>query len=202
MDSVTGLRLQRPRTWLFLLVVLLAVAVGLRLAKHEANTKVMMYYGGWNTEEMFDATRWFTSGMYAPRNIEADGSTSHVTMLRNKPLKLTSQQVDQLPIVVAGVFFSADLTLDLEALAADQPDLSNSYRYAYSAFAKPNTPEDHYYLYLNWQKKQFVVTFSMDAQKPDKLAGKYVQEVHTDQPADAEHIKVFAEIAKAERKAN
>jgi hypothetical protein len=164
--------------------------------------KVMMYYGGWDVEEMFDATRWFTSGMYAPRNIEADGSASNVTMLRSKPLKLTSQQVDQLPIVVAGVFFSADLTLDLVAFATNQPDLSNSYRYAYSAFAKPNTPEDYYYLYLDWQNKQFVVTFSMNAQKPEKLSGKYVQEVHADQPADAEHIKVFADIAEAERKAN
>ncbi|WXL26381.1 hypothetical protein WG219_02505 [Ectopseudomonas mendocina] len=163
--------------------------------------KVMMYYGGWDTEEMFDATQWFTNGMYKPRNIEADGSASNVTMLRNKPLKLTSQQVEQLPVVLAGAFFSADIPLDLEAFAISQPDLSNRYRYAYSAFARPNIPEDYYYLYLDWQKKQFVVTFSMDAQAPDKLAGKYVQEVHADQPADAEHMKVFAEITEAEHDA-
>lgn len=50
MDIVTGLQLQKPRTWLLLVTVLLTVAAGFKIAKGGANTKVMMHFGGWDVE--------------------------------------------------------------------------------------------------------------------------------------------------------
>ncbi|KRW58845.1 hypothetical protein [Pseudomonas sp. TTU2014-080ASC] len=162
----------------------------------------MMYYGGWDTEEMFDATQWFTSGMYKPRNIEADGSASHVTMLRTQEPELTDTQISELGLAAGQAFgMSSYDELDIEPFVLSEPDLSNRYRYAYSAFAKPNQPEDYFYLYLDVLNRQFVATLSVDALHGGEISGKYIQEVHADQPADAEHIKAFTEIAEAERKA-
>lgn len=181
------------------------VIIGMTLVSKEESVpkKIMMYYGGPDIEEMFDATSWFTSGMYKPRNIEADGSASAVTMLRTQPMKLTSQQLNDLPFIAAGSFFSNELmTPEREDYFTSQPNLSQRYRYTYSAFAEPNVPEDYYDLFLEIANKRFVVTFSVDAQKGGELTGRYAEPVSADQPADADYIRVFAEIAEAERKAN
>lgn len=64
--------------------------------------KILMYYGGTEIEEMFDATKWFVSGMYKPRNMEADGGASKVTMLRSKPKPFTAAQYEELPLIASG----------------------------------------------------------------------------------------------------
>lgn len=163
--------------------------------------KTMMYYGGFEIEEMFDASQWFADGIYKPRNIEADGGASPDTMLRIKPLRFTADQYAELPQIASSELREEFPELDRTELIDNLPDLSQRVRYAYSAFAEPNKPEDYHYLYLTLDGRRFVITFSRDAQSGDNLTGKSAKEITGDYASQAEHRKAFAEIEKSERKA-
>ncbi|UQY36058.1 hypothetical protein K8U54_06125 [Pseudomonas fulva] len=164
--------------------------------------KIQMYYGGFEIEEMFDASQWFLSGMYKPRNIEADGSASNVTMLRSQPKPFTREQVAELPYAAAEAFDQGHLEgIDTQALILNPPDLSQRIRYAFSAFAEPNKPEDYYYLYLELAGRRFAITFSRDAQTGGNLTGKSAKEIVGDYASQAIHRQAFAEIDARERKA-
>ncbi|WP_159973433.1 hypothetical protein [Pseudomonas sp. 8Z] len=164
--------------------------------------KIMMYYGGFEVEEMFDASQWFASGQYKPRNIEADGGASNVTMLRTKPMPFTHEQLAELPYTAAEAFDYSHLeNIDTQALILEPPeDLSHRIRYAYSAFAALNKPEDYYYLYLELADRRFVITFSRDAQSGGNLTGKNAKEVIGDYASQAMHRQAFDEIEALERK--
>ena len=75
------------------LVASLATGLYLNAKESQMPKKIMMYYGGFEVEEMFDASQWFVSGMYKPRNIEADGGASNVTMLRSQLRPFTPEQL-------------------------------------------------------------------------------------------------------------
>jgi len=184
------------------IAALLAAGPNLNAKEGEMPKKMMMYYGGFEIEEMFDASQWFTRGMYRTRNIEADGGASNVTMLRSQPKPLTREQLSELPYAAAEAFDASHLEgVDTEALILNPPDLGHRIRYAYSAFAEPNKPEDYYYLYLDLAGRRFAVTFSRDAQTGDNLTGKAVKEISGDYASQAEHRKAFAEMDAFERKA-
>ena len=193
------LHLRKQLIWLLTLAVILSAAAFLKFGEGEMNQKNMMYYGGWDVEDTFDASRWFNSGMYKLRS-EADGRTSMVTMLRAKPLTFTKDQIQELPFTVLALLRNEFPEINRETYLDNPPDLSKRYRYAYSAFSKPNHPEDYYYLYLELEQRRFVATIRRDAQSGADIAGRFISEVYADQPTDAEHIKVFAEIAEAEHK--
>lgn len=184
------------------IAALLAAGPNLNAKEGEMPKKMMMYYGGFEIEEMFDASQWFTRGMYRTRNIEADGGASNVTMLRSQPKPFTREQLSELPYAAAEAFDASHLEgVDTEALILNLPDLGHRIRYAYSAFAEPNKPEDYYYLYLDLAGRRFAVTFSRDAQTGDNLTGKAVKEISGDYASQAEHRKAFAEMDAFERKA-
>ncbi|KXO81076.1 hypothetical protein AYK87_12985 [Stutzerimonas stutzeri] len=184
------------------IAALLAAGPNLNAKEGEMPKKMMMYYGGFEIEEMFDASQWFTRGMYRTRNIEADGGASNVTMLRSQPKPFTREQLSELPYAAAEAFDASHLEgVDTEALILNPPDLGHRIRYAYSAFAEPNKPEDYYYLYLDLAGRRFAVTFSRDAQTGDNLTGKAVKEISGDYASQAEHRKAFAEMDAFERKA-
>lgn len=184
------------------IAALLAAGPNLNAKEGEMPKKMMMYYGGFEIEEMFDASQWSTRGMYGTRNIEADGGASNVTMLRSQPKPFTREQLSELPYAAAEAFDASHLEgVDTEALILNPPDLGHRIRYAYSAFAEPNKPEDYYYLYLDLAGRRFAVTFSRDAQTGDNLTGKAVKEISGDYASQAEHRKAFAEMDAFERKA-
>ena len=184
------------------IAALLAAGPNLNAKEGEMPKKMMMYYGGFEIAEMFDASQWFTRGMYRTRNIEADGDPSNVTMLRSQPKPFTREQLSELPYAAAEAFDASHLErVDTEALILNPPDLGHRIRYAYSAFVEPNKPEDYYYLYLDLAGRRFAVTFSRDAQTGDNLTGKAVKEISGDYASQAEHRKAFAEIDAFERKA-
>lgn len=188
--------------WCAAIAVNLAAAPNLNAKEGEMPKKMMMYYGGFETEEMFDASQWFTRGMYKTRNIEADGGASNVTMLRSQPKPFTREQLSELPYAAAEAFDASDLeSVDTEAFVLNPPELGHRVRYAYSAFAEPNKPEDYYYLYLDLAGRRFAVIFSRDAQSGENLTGKAVKEIVGDYASQAEHRKAFAEIDEFERKA-
>lgn len=196
--------MSRLNKWLFCSTVLLAsLATGLYLNAKEGEMpkKVMMYYGGFEVEEMFDASQWFANGMYKPRNIEADGGASNVTMLRSQLKPFTSAQLAELPLIASSVLRDEYPELDRSILLDTSPDFSYRIRYTYSAFAIPNKPEDYYYLYLELDNRKFAIRFSRDAMTGNDLTGKGASEVQGDYASQAEHRKAFAEIAEYESKA-
>ena len=188
--------------WCAAIAVNLAAAPNLNAKEGEMPKKMMMYYGGFEIEEMFDASQWFTRGMYKTRDIETNGGASNVTMLRSQPKPFTREQLSELPYAAAEAFDASHLeSVDTEAFVLNPPELGHRVRYAYSAFAEPNKPEDYYYLYLDLAGRRFAVTFSRDAQTGDNLTGKAVKEIVGEYASQAEHRKAFAEIDAFERKA-
>jgi hypothetical protein len=194
-------RLNKPLLWSIALAASLAAGLYLNAKESEMPKKIMMYYGGSEIEEMFDASQWFVSGMYKPRNIEADGGASNVTMLRSKPLPFTAPQYAELPLIASSELRDEFPELDRTTLIDNPPDLRQRVRYAYSAFAEPNKPEDYHHIYLELGGRRFVVTFSRDAQTGENLTGKNAKEISGDYASQAEHRKAFAEIEELERKA-
>lgn len=183
------------------LVASLATGLYLNAKESQMPKKIMMYYGGFEVEEMFDASQWFVSGMYKPRNIEADGGASNVTMLRSQLRPFTPEQLAELPYAAAEAFDSSYLEdTDTQALILNPPDLSHRIRYTYSAFAEPNKPEDYYYLYLELDGRKFAILFARDALTGNDLTGKDAKEISGDYASQVEHRKAFAEIAELERK--
>lgn len=193
-------QLHKPLLWSIALLASLAAGLYLYAKEGEMPKKIMMYYGGFEIEDMFDASQWFVSGMYKPRNIEADGSASNVTMLRSKPLPFTAAQYAELPLIASGELRNEFTELDRVVLLESPPDLSQRIRYAYSAFAEPNKPEDYHYLYLELAGRRFAITFSRDAQTGGNLTGKSAKEIVGDYASQAIHRQAFAEIEAFERK--
>ena len=191
----------KPLLWSVALVVGLAAEPFLNAKEGEMPKKTMMYYGGFEIEEMFDASQWFADGIYKPRNIDADGGASPDTMLRIKPLRFTADQYAELPQIASSELREEFPELDRKELIDNPPDLSQRIRYAYSAFAAPNKPEDYHYLYLTLDGRRFVITFSRDALSGENLTGKSAKEITGEYASQAEHRKTFAEIEEIERKA-
>lgn len=193
--------LNKRLLWSISLAASLSTGLYLNAKEGEMPRTIKMYYGGFENEEMFNADQWFATGMYKPRNIEADGGASNVTMLRSKPLPFKAHQHAELPLIASSELRDEFPELDRSVLLDNPPVLSHRIRYAYSAFAEPNKPEDYYYLYLDLAGRRFAVTFSRDAQSGENLTGKAVNEIIGNYASQAEHRKAFAEIDESERKA-
>lgn len=194
-------RLHQALLWTLAVALIIGAGLYLNAKEGAMPKKIMMYYGGFEVEEMFDASQWFASGMYKPRHIEADGGASNVTMLRHKPMPFTAAQYDELPLIASSRLRWEFPDLERESLLDDPPDLSKRVRYAYSAFAEPNEPRDYYDLFLELHGQRYVVTFARDAQSGDAVPGGSAKQLVGDYAAQAEYRKVFAEIEEAERKA-
>lgn len=198
---MTRARLHQALLWTLAVALIIGAGLYLNAKEGAMPKKIMMYYGGFEVEEMFDASQWFASGMYRPRHIEADGGASNVTMLRNKPMPFTAAQYDELPLIASSRLRWEFPDLERESLLDDPPDLRKRVRYAYSAFAEPNEPQDYYDLFLELHGQRYVVTFARDAQSGDAVPGGSAKQLVGDYAAQAEYRKVFAEIEEAERKA-
>lgn len=157
----------------------------------------MMYYGPWSEEEIrFDASQWFSSGMYRPRYMGERNNRSATTMLRNQPKVFSAQDNDELSIDAIMALSSDYPTVDTTLLSeAAPPDLHRRVRYVFSAFPEPNRPADSYRLYLVLNGERYIITFAIDAQTGEHLAtGSYADKFDPNQPAFAEAKRIFAEL--------
>jgi hypothetical protein len=195
------LRPRKPLLWTLALAAIIGTGLYLNAKEGAMPKKIMMYYGGFEVEEMFDASQWFASGMYQPRHIEADGGASNVTMLRSKPMPFTSAQYEELPLIASSRLRREFPELERESLLDDPPDLSKRVRYAYSAFAEPNKPQDYHNLFLELHGQRYVITFARDARSGAPVSGGYAEKVVGEYASQAEYRKAFAEVEEAERKA-
>ncbi len=187
------------KTTVFRAIGLLAVAVlmGLYLVgkEDEMSSKVMMYYGIWSPDDnRFDATRWFTSGMYSRRLMGTPAQASAESMLRNKPLPVTANMNDDL-VAIAGVALEYDFPqVNTDSLINDPPDLTGRVRYWISKFDKPDKPVDLYNLFLNLGNQRFVITFSRDAQTGELIDKNSAKLIYPNQESDAHYVRIFKEL--------
>lgn len=163
-----------------------------------APAKVMMYYGSWDNEEMFDATRWFSDDLYRPR----PGFEQHrATMLRARPMPFTQEQIEEFPVIASVALQKYYPDIDSFEIAYAAPDLSKRVRYVYSAFDEPDCPLDYYDLYVELNGTRYVVTFSRDG-KTGAVSGHsyWAEAIVGEYAAQAEHREVFEEIEAEERR--
>lgn len=182
---------------LLLAVLLGAFALHCSVKEDTMSEKVMMYYGAWSEEEVrFDASRWFSSGMYRPRYMGERNLRSATTMLRTRPKVFTAQDNDELCIDAIMALKSDYPAVDSGLLSETTPDdLHRRVRYVFSAFDEPDRPVDSYRLYLNLNGERYIITFALDAQTGEHLAtGAYADRFDPEQPAFAEARQVFAEL--------
>lgn len=191
-------RQRRAIASVLVLAALLGSYVFYRSVKEDImSEKVMMYYGPWSEEEIrFDASQWFSSGMYRPRFMGERNIRSATTMLRNQPMVFSAQDNDELSIDAIMALSSDYPAVDTTLLSEVPPhDLYRRVRYVFSAFPEPNLPADSYRLYLVLNGERYIITFAIDAQTGEHLAsGSYADKFDPEQPAFAEAKRIFAEL--------
>lgn len=181
-----------------LCVLLIAVSfAGLFIYAKEAQmpAKVMMYYGPWSPEEnRFDASRWFSSGMYRPRLMGTPPEESPVTMLRNRPESLRHIEND---VLLTEALFAVGRQfprLDTEDLIPNTPDLHRQIRYAYSSFAEPDRPVDSYWLFITFANKTVVVTIDWDVTEKKLLPRSMASNLIEKSDEEAAYLQVKKEL--------
>ena len=181
-----------------LCVLLIAVSfAGLFIYAKEAQmpAKVMMYYGPWSPEEnRFDASRWFSSGMYRPRLMGTPPEESPVTMLRNRPESLRHIEND---VLLTEALFAVERQfpkLDTEDLILNTPDLHRQIRYAYSSFAEPDRPVDSYWLFITFANKTVVVTIDWDVTEKKLLPRSMASNLIEKSDEEAAYLQVKKEL--------
>lgn len=181
-----------------LCVLLIAVSfAGLFIYAKEVQmpAKVMMYYGPWSPEEnRFDATRWFSSGMYRPRLMGTPPEQSPVTMLRNKPESLRHIENDVLLTEALFAIGRQFPKLDTEHLILNTPDLHRQIRYAYSSFAEPDRPVDTYWLFIRFENRIVVVTIDWDVTEKKLLARSMASNLMENSDEEAAYLQVRKEL--------
>jgi hypothetical protein len=181
-----------------LCVLLIAVSfAGLFIYAKEVQmpAKVMMYYGPWSPEEnRFDASRWFSSGMYRPRLMGTPPEESPVTMLRNKPEGL--QHIDDDVLLTEALFAIGRQfpKLDIEDLVLNTPDLHRQIRYGYSSFAEPDRPVDSYWLFITFGNKTVVVTIDWDVTEKKLLPRSMASNLIEKSEEEAAYLQVRKEL--------
>lgn len=184
---------------LCLLLAVVSVATLFIYAKEEhMSAKVMMYYGAWSPEEVrFDATRWFSSGVYRPRLEGTPAQASPLTMLRDKPESLQAIANDVLLTKVLVAIEQKYPKVDTEDFVLNTPDLRRQIRYAYSAFSEPDKPVDSYWLFVTLQNDTYVVTLDWDVTAKQLLTGAMASHLVKGSDEEVAYLQVQNELAKA-----
>ncbi|MHB2248190.1 hypothetical protein [Pseudomonas fitomaticsae] len=179
------LRLSRKNSFLFILLAVFITTAFFYYSKEDRmSARVMMYYGDWSPEEArFDATRWFSSGMYRPRLMGTPSAQSPVTMLRNSPDPLKGISNDEFLTKVLVAMEERYPKVNTEELVLDTPDLRRQIRYAYSAFSQPDRPVDSYWLFVTIGGDTFVITIDWDVNDKRLLTGPVAE--HLAQESEA-----------------
>ncbi|PQP04373.1 hypothetical protein C5612_10275 [Pseudomonas frederiksbergensis] len=179
-----------------LLVFVGAVGLFVYTKEDQMSARVMMYYGSWSPEEIrFDATKWFSSGMYRPRLMGSPPEASPVTMLRNKPETLQSIDNDTFLSKALVAIEGTYPKVDTEDLILNTPDLRRQIRYAFSSFSKPDKPQDTYWLFVTIHGKTYVVTFDWDVNEKTLDVWDLAQHIAAGSDEETAYREVVKELA-------
>jgi hypothetical protein len=133
--------------------------------------KIMMYTGDGLFGEPFDATRWFTNGMYR-RVPDADQPTgfARVAITRVAPPPFPDSQLEDLRSRLAGALdrsegFDGAPPIPAEAIEKVRDpsfDPRSQIIYSASGFSAPDEPVDSYIFYMLHEGKRYFVILDRD----------------------------------------
>lgn len=145
-------------------------------------------------DTMFDATKWFRSGMYEPEDLFGEFNTFR--MKRSEPIVLTAKDNEFLIEAAIEALERNHPGVDTRVLLMTWPVLSRRVRYTYSVFIVPDKPADLYELYLQVSDRRFVINLQLNDEGELKFDGDET-EVDIDDPLFDEHTKIFEEMDDA-----
>ncbi|MGX5795045.1 hypothetical protein ACWHY4_14865 [Pseudomonas sp. E2-15] len=135
-------------------------------------------------DHTFDATKWFSSGMY---RLETDIDPSPMrSMTRKHPVVFTAKDNDKLVEAAISGIKSFDSSLDTRTLESQWPVLTGRVRYTYSVFVAPDEPKDLYDMYLQMGKYKVVIVIGLDVNTgdiTDENEARYIRENDGNDPA-------------------
>ena len=181
-------------------LIMAVFGFGLFSKDAKVSAKTTMYYGIWTNEEnTFDASQWFSSGLYK-RRVQGDPPiASQETMIRSKPLEITPEMDVKLAAsaTVALEYYYPEV--DTQSLIMNPPALSQRVRYIYSSFAEPDMPVDYYELFLTVGEEQYVVQIGRNGLTGEMLPKLSAEKIEDGRTVHAEYRKIFKELDAAEQ---
>ncbi|WP_460135689.1 hypothetical protein [Pseudomonas sp. S1_E04] len=135
-------------------------------------------------DDTFDATKWFSSGMY---RLETDIVPNPMrSMTRTHPVVFTAKDNDKLVEAALRGINNVDSSLDTRTFESQWPVLTGRVRYTYSYFVIPDEPKDLYDMYLQVGKHKLVIMIGLDVNTGEIMAeyeGRVIRENDGNDPA-------------------
>lgn len=144
---------------------------------------------------LFDATKWFSNGMYVTEDL--DGKANPYIMTRAKPFVFKAKDNDFLVQVAIEALEDVQPEVNARAVWNAWPVLTRRVRYSHSFFLAPNKPSDVYNLFLQVSYRRFVIQFRLDGDDGNLTYNGEVQEVKSMDPLEEEHTRIFEEMDDA-----
>ncbi|MFL1419960.1 hypothetical protein ACI77M_27740 [Pseudomonas fildesensis] len=135
-------------------------------------------------DDTFDATKWFSSGMY---RLETDIVPNPMrSMTRIHPVVFTAKDNDKLVEAALRGIIDVDSSFDTRTFESQWPLLTRRVRYTYSFFVVPDEPKDLYDMYLQVGKHKLVIVIGLDVNTGEVTAeyeGRVIRENDGNDPA-------------------
>ena len=144
---------------------------------------------------MFDATKWFRSGMYVPQ--ELDGKVNPYIMTRSKPFVFKAKDNEFLIQAAIEALEDVQPEVNTSPVWNAWPVLTRRVLYDYSVFSAPDKPSDIYNLYLQVSYRRFVIGVQLDGDDGNLAFDGEVVEVDNTNEEHEGYIKVFEEMDDA-----
>ncbi|SDZ37948.1 hypothetical protein [Pseudomonas salomonii] len=181
---------------LWALLITFGVSITSLYSRESAAAPLMMHCRECEKgDDTFDATKWFSSGMY---RLETDIVPNPMrSMTRTHPVVFKAKDNDQL--VEAALRGISDVlpSFDSRTFEAQWPVLTRRLRYSYSFFMAPDEPRDLYDMYLQVGKYKLVIVVGLDVNTGEITAeyeGRVIRENDGNDPA---YMDTFEEMDNA-----
>jgi hypothetical protein len=186
----------RSTTLLSALLITTSIFMASLYPRAGAAAPMMMHCSDCKKGETFDATQWFSNGMY---RLETDLIPNPmITMIRRKPVVFTAKDNDQLmEAALRGVGNAGGESQDVIALEAQWPVLTRRVRYSYSVFVAPDVPRDLYDMYVQVGRKKFLVMIGLDVNTGEITAEYEGREIRVGDANDPQYLETFDELDDA-----
>ncbi|MGB3124390.1 MAG: hypothetical protein WBB95_11325 [Pseudomonas sp.] len=146
-------------------------------------------------DDTFDATKWFSNGMY---RLETDIIPSPMrSMTRVHPVVFTAKDNDKLVEAALRGITNVDSSLDTRTFEAQWPVLTGRVRYTFSYFVVPDEPKDLYDMYLQVGKHKLVIMIGLDVNTGDITAEYEGRVIRENDGNDPVYMDTFEEMDNA-----
>ena len=146
-------------------------------------------------DDTFDATKWFSSGMY---RLETDIVPNPMrSMTRVHPVVFTAKDNDKLVEAALRGIVNVDSSLDTRTFESQWPLLMRRVRYTYSFFVIPDEPKDLYDMYLQVGKHKLVIVIGLDVNTGEITAEYEGRVIRENDANDPTYLDTFEEMDNA-----